>query len=82
MKCQILFSGKNKENFIKLSSAEIALRVVKVKEVFLHRLKVCLIHLLTTVLLVVQVLYCIWHLSEMKRERNANFKTTSQQIPI
>ena len=31
MKCQILFSGKNKKNVINLSSAEFALRVVKVK---------------------------------------------------
>ena len=30
MKCQILFSGKNKKN-INLSSAELAKRVVKVK---------------------------------------------------
>ena len=33
MKCQILFSGKNKKNTINLSSAELALRVVKVKHV-------------------------------------------------
>ena len=32
MKCQILFSGKNKKN-INLSSAELAQRVVKVKAV-------------------------------------------------
>ena len=32
MKCQILFSGKNKKNIINLSSAENAQRVVKVKE--------------------------------------------------
>ena len=32
MKCQILFSGKNKKNNIILSSAENAQRVVKVKE--------------------------------------------------
>ena len=31
MKCQILFSGKNKKNNIILSSAENAQRVVKVK---------------------------------------------------
>ena len=31
MKCQILFSGKNKKNVINLSSAENAQRVVKVK---------------------------------------------------
>ena len=31
MKCQILFSGKNKKNIISLSSAENAQRVVKVK---------------------------------------------------
>ena len=31
MKCQILFSGKNKKNIINLSSAENAQRVVTVK---------------------------------------------------
>ena len=31
MKCQVLFSGKNKKNIINLSSAENAQRVVKVK---------------------------------------------------
>ena len=31
MKCQILFSGKNKKNIINLSSAELAQGVVKVK---------------------------------------------------
>ena len=31
MKYQILFSGKNKKNITNLSSAELALRVVKVK---------------------------------------------------
>ena len=31
MKCEILFSGKNKKNIISLSSAENAQRVVKVK---------------------------------------------------
>ena len=31
MKCQILFSGKNKKYIISLSSAENAQRVVKVK---------------------------------------------------
>ena len=34
MKCQILFSGKNKKNIISLSSAENAQRVVKVKSTF------------------------------------------------
>ena len=34
MKCQILFSGKNKKNNIILSSAENAQRVVKVKVVY------------------------------------------------
>ena len=33
MKCQILFSGKNKKNIINLSSAENAQRVVKVKHI-------------------------------------------------
>ena len=32
MKCQILFSGKNKKNIINLSSAENAQRVVKVNK--------------------------------------------------
>ena len=31
MKCQMLFSGKNKKNIINLSSAELAQRAVKVK---------------------------------------------------
>ena len=31
MKCQSLFSGKNKKNVINLSSAELAQRVVKGK---------------------------------------------------
>ena len=35
MKCQILFSGKNKKNFINLSSAENAQRVLKVKDLFI-----------------------------------------------
>ena len=35
MKCQSLFSQKNKKNIINLLSAEFAHRVVKVKEVFL-----------------------------------------------
>ena len=34
MKCQILFSGKNKKNIINLPSAENAQRVVKVKILF------------------------------------------------
>ena len=32
MKCQILFSGKNKKNIINLSSAENSQRVVKVND--------------------------------------------------
>ena len=36
MKCQILFSGKNKKNSIILSSAENAQRVVKVKPLFFY----------------------------------------------
>ena len=32
MKCQILFSGKNKSNIMNLSSAEFAQTVVKVKQ--------------------------------------------------
>ena len=34
MKCQILFSGKNKKNIITLSSVELAKRVVKVKDTY------------------------------------------------
>ena len=34
MKCQILFSGKNKKNITNLSSAELAQRVVMVKTLF------------------------------------------------
>ena len=34
MKCQILFSGKNKKNIINLSSAEFAQRMVKVKQFY------------------------------------------------
>ena len=37
MKCQILFSGKNKKNNIILSSAENAQRVVKVNQLVLYR---------------------------------------------
>ena len=33
MKCQILFSGKNKKNITDLLSAELAKRVIKVKVV-------------------------------------------------
>ena len=32
MKCHILFSGKNKKNFTNLSSADLANRVVKFKQ--------------------------------------------------
>ena len=32
MKCQILFSGKNKKNITDLSSPELAQRVVKIKQ--------------------------------------------------
>ena len=39
MKCQILFSGKNKKNIINLSSAENAQRVVKVKPFFMAYVK-------------------------------------------
>ena len=39
MKCQILFSGKNKKNIINLSSAENAQRVVKVCGVRIKLLK-------------------------------------------
>ena len=35
MKCQILFSGKNKKNIINLLSAENAQRVVKVNDSYL-----------------------------------------------
>ena len=50
MKCQILFSGKNKKNIINLSSAENAQRVVKVKAlsktIYLHKLQ----HPLTSIM--------------------------------
>ena len=36
MKCQILFSGKNKKNNIILSSAENAQRVVKVNNIIVY----------------------------------------------
>ena len=36
MKCQILFSEKNKKNIFNLSSAEFAKRVVKITEVVVH----------------------------------------------
>ena len=36
MKCQILFSGKNKKNITNLSSAELAQRVLKVKNIKFH----------------------------------------------
>ena len=39
MKCLILFSGKTKENSINLSSAELAKRVVKVKQVVKQHLR-------------------------------------------
>ena len=35
MKCQILFSGKNKKSIMNLSSAELAKRVVMVMEEYL-----------------------------------------------
>ena len=34
MKCQILYSGKNKENIVNLSSAELAQREVNIKVFF------------------------------------------------
>ena len=37
MKCQILFSGKNKKNIISLPSAENAQRVVKVNVITVSR---------------------------------------------
>ena len=41
MKCQILFSGKNKKNNIILSSAENAQRVVKVKTFMIQQQHYC-----------------------------------------
>ena len=45
MKCQIIFSGKNKKNITNFSSAELAKRVVKVKKYlitfFLISLNIC-----------------------------------------
>ena len=40
MKCQILFSGKNKKNIINLSFAENAWRVVKVNAAFSKKFQV------------------------------------------
>ena len=41
MKCQSLFSGKNKKNILNLSSAELAQRVVKInKELFFSALHI------------------------------------------
>ena len=37
MKCQILFSEKNKKNITNLSSAELAKRVVKIKAIISSR---------------------------------------------
>ena len=37
MKCQILFSGKNKKNIINLPSAENAQRVVKVNTMYVSK---------------------------------------------
>ena len=44
MKCHILFSGKNKKNITKLSSAELAQRVELVKVKFLKKKKKKLIY--------------------------------------
>ena len=43
MKCQILFSGKNKKNNIILSSAENAQRVVKVIKAPITTIAVCFV---------------------------------------
>ena len=43
MKCQILFSGKNKKNIINISSAENAQRVVKVKD-SIHKQREIVLH--------------------------------------
>ena len=45
MKCQILFSGKNKKNIINMPSAENAQRVVKVKLYYIrnHAIMNCVI---------------------------------------
>ena len=45
MKCQILFSGKNKKNIISLPSAENAQRVVKVKQTSSHTVASHMLHL-------------------------------------
>ena len=48
MKCQILFSGKNKKNNIILSSAENAQRVVKVNfHAEIKKIIACTFHLKT-----------------------------------
>ena len=41
MKCQILFSGENKKNITSLSSAELAKRVVNVKEFWRRHWYIC-----------------------------------------
>ena len=38
VKCESLFSGKNKKNIVNLSSAEFARRVVKVKADYLKKI--------------------------------------------
>ena len=53
MKCQILFSGKNKKNNIILSSAENAQRVVKVKH---HSER----HFLLCILLPMKTFYLVY----------------------
>ena len=40
MKCQILFSRKNKKNVTNLSSAELAQRVVKVKVLVFEKINI------------------------------------------
>ena len=47
MKCQILFSGKNKTNIIILLSAELAQRVVKVPYLSMLVLKIKQVHFIT-----------------------------------
>ena len=59
MKCQILFSGKNKKNIIILSSAENAQRVVKVNiGLLLKRKFVCLFYSSFTSLSTIFSIFC------------------------
>ena len=57
MKCQILFSGKNKKNNIILSSAENAQRVVKVKVISGENATLSTLHAYTVNLHITNIKY-------------------------